>query len=80
MGKIYYAGIKTEQDFVQAYAWVGIVAAGGYKQAEKLRDEIEEYMTVDERKQGHDLAKELWGKYGVAQNENKNRKKAETES
>jgi len=37
-------------------------------------------MTVDERKQGHDLAKELWGKYGVAQNENKNRKKAETES
>ena len=76
LGAMYFEGIKVDQDFVQAYAWIGIVAAGGYKQAEKLRDKIEAYMTVDERKEGHTLAKELWEKHGVTQNKNKNKKNA----
>ena len=67
MGELYYAGIKVKQDLVHGYAWIGIVAAGGYKPAEKLRDEIESHMTIDEREKGHTLAKELWGAYGVTE-------------
>ena len=69
LGNIYFRGIIVEQDFVNAYAWVGIAAAGGYKPAEIKRDEIEDYMTPDERERAHTLAKELWKKYGLNNSE-----------
>ena len=41
LAEIYYLGTKTEQDYIQAYAWAGIVAARGFKPAQEIRDNIE---------------------------------------
>ncbi len=65
LGKLYYDGIIVEKNIIQAYAWIGIVAASGYKPAEALRDEIESRMTREERKKAYVLAKELWESYGL---------------
>jgi hypothetical protein len=56
--------VKIEQDYIQAYAWVGIVAASGYKPAEKLRDEIASYLKPEELEQAKTSAKKLWKKLG----------------
>ena len=41
LAEIYYLGTKTKQDYTQAYAWAGIVAARGFKPAQEIRDNIE---------------------------------------
>jgi TPR repeat protein len=64
LGSVHHNGQGVPRDDVKAYAWYGIAAAGGFKPAQRLRDEIQWQLSQEELQQARKLAKELWEKYG----------------
>ena len=64
LAEIYFSGKGIDQDYIQAYAWSGIVAARGFKLAENIRDQIEKQLDEKELKKARELAREYWTKYG----------------
>ncbi len=64
LGFRYQNGSGVQQDLIQSYAWYGIAAAGGFVQAQNGRDRIGAMLNATELEEAHELAKELWEKYG----------------
>ena len=64
LGGMYYYGLGVNLDYVQAYAWYGIAAAGGAQPAQNMRDKVGFTLNSSQLEEAHELAKELWEKYG----------------
>ena len=63
LAEFYYLGMNIDQDYMQAYAWAGVVAAQGFKPAEEIRDKIEETFNTNELVEARLLAKNYWQRY-----------------
>ena len=64
LGSMFYFGQGIPKDDINAYAWLGIAAAGGFEPAQNYRDVIASQISPEELEQAQILARELWGKYG----------------
>ena len=64
LAEMYYQGIGgVDEDYIEAYAWFGFVAARGFKPAEKPRDQIENQLNKIKIDKARVLAREYWTKY-----------------
>jgi TPR repeat protein len=61
---MFRTGDGVGRDYLMAYAWYGVAAAGGYQGAPQFRDTVAQYLTSRELQAGRDLARELFIKYG----------------
>ncbi len=63
VGVMYYNGEGAPKDYVQAYAWFDVVAAQGDKDAEHVRDDLAESMTLEARAEAKELARQYTKDY-----------------
>ena len=56
-------GQGVTQDFVEAYAWFSVAAAGGYRDASTPRDWVADKLTPDQLRQAQQQATELFDKF-----------------
>ena len=64
LAEMYYLGESIDKDYIEAYAWSGIVAARGFKPAEEIRDKIEVQLNKIKLQEARTLAREYWLSYG----------------
>ncbi|MDH3414607.1 MAG: hypothetical protein OEM98_19270, partial [Gammaproteobacteria bacterium] len=60
-------GDGVERDYVLAYAWYGIAAAGGLDMGVQLRESVAEFLSEPEVEQARAIARDLFFKYSKAQ-------------
>jgi len=63
LGFMYHQGLGVQQDFIQAYVWLGFAAAGGIEHARNERAAIESDMTSEQLEEALKLARELRDKF-----------------
>ncbi len=61
---MFRTGEGVGRDYLMAYAWYGVAAAGGHPGAPGYRDAVAQYLTREELHAGRDLARQLFIKYG----------------
>ncbi|MDX2313045.1 MAG: sel1 repeat family protein, partial [Gammaproteobacteria bacterium] len=64
VGHLFRTGDGVGRDYLMAFAWYGVAAAGNYRGAPQYRDSVAEYLTSEELDAARDLARELFIKYG----------------
>ena len=57
LGRLYAAGNGVVQDFIEAYKWYSLAAAGGQRLAPVVRDVLAERMTAEQIAAAQELAK-----------------------
>ena len=57
LGKMYAEGKGVTKDYIQAYMWLNISNAKGFKPAGKLRDALEKKMTKDQISKAQEMSK-----------------------
>ncbi|MDB4809753.1 sel1 repeat family protein [bacterium] len=62
LGVMYAKGEGVPQDYVEAYAWFSVAAAGGYADAANNRDVVAGDLTPEQLSQGQKRATELFEK------------------
>ena len=66
---MYREGLGIQQDFIQAYAWLGFAVAGGIESARYERAAIESDLNPAQLKEALKLARELREKLGDKTNQ-----------
>ena len=69
LGLMYRNGDGVPRDYVAAYAWLNLAAAGGEAAAGVERDAMAEQMTVDQIADGQRMARDLWERIEAARND-----------
>ena len=60
MGVRYSHGRGVAQDYVKAYAWWNIAAAGGHEKAAEIRETVAQRLSPSQLESAQTLSKELW--------------------
>ena len=63
LGIMYYKGRGVPQDYREAYAWVGLAAAQGYRNANSALAQIAEKLDADTLAQAKELSKKYYEHY-----------------
>jgi len=66
LGYLYTTGQGVETDKITAYAWFSVSSANGYDAAYNTKNELEHSFNENEKLEARRLARQLWGKPGIA--------------